>query len=170
MPNWKRKAIWKQMRRKGRKCAAVTGTFWHLQSAVSLYLGNKQMEREREQMRGEMEEGEGPNCYLPHREAYLPAAFFKTTFLYEQLFGSQRAVVTGKYIRPDLVCFGCFGDAAIMRDRGLVIKQGRFLYFSFIQLSRAHFLQLVYSFSTCSAAPPPTLVSSFMPYSIIPCS
>lgn len=142
---------------KGRARAAVTGTFWHPQSAVSLYLGNKQMESEREQMRGETGEGEGPSCCLPRREAYLPAAFFKTTFLYEQPFGSQRAAVTGKYIRPDLVCFGCFGDAAIMRDRGLVIKRGRFLYFSFIQLSRAHFLQLVllFFYLFCGGTPPP---------------
>lgn len=77
------------------------------------------MESEREQMRGEMREGEGPNYYLPCREAYLPVVFFKKDIsLWEQLFGSCQAVVTGKYIRPDLVCFGCFGDAAIMRDRG----------------------------------------------------
>lgn len=123
------------------------------------------MESEREQMRGKMREGEGPNCYLPCREAYLPTAFFKTTFLWEQLFGSQRAVVTGKYIRPDLVCFGCFGDAAIMRDRGLVIEQGRFFFF-FSQPSRAPFLLLVCSFSTCFAVFPPALPSSFMPRSL----
>lgn len=45
--------------------------------------------------------------------------------LWEQLFDSRQAVVTGKYIRPDLVCFGCFGDVAIMRDRGLVIERGQ---------------------------------------------
>jgi len=39
--------------------------------------------------------------------------------------------VTGKYIRPDLVCFGCFGDATIMRDRGLVTEQGQLVSFSF---------------------------------------
>jgi len=39
------------------------------------------MESEREQMRGETREGEGPNCYLPRREAYLPVVFFKETFL-----------------------------------------------------------------------------------------
>lgn len=55
--------------------------FWHPQSAVSLYLGNKQMESEREQMRGEMREGEGPGCCLPCREAYLPVVFFKKKFL-----------------------------------------------------------------------------------------
>lgn len=44
----------------------------------------------------------------------------------------------------------------------------------FISLSSSYpaliFFSWFYSFSTCSAAPPPTLVSSFMPYSIIPCS
>lgn len=38
--------------------------------------------------------------------------------------------MTGKYIRPDLVCFDCFGDSAIMRDRGLVIEQGQLDFFS----------------------------------------
>lgn len=80
-------------------------------------------------MRVEMGEGEGAGCCLPCREAYLPVAFFKKKkkdiSLWEQLFDSRQAVVTGKYIRPDLVCFGCFGDVAIMRDRGLVIEQGQ---------------------------------------------
>lgn len=82
---------------------------------------------------------------LCHAETYLLTVFFKMPFLWEQLFGSQQAVVRGKYIRPDLVCFGCFGDAAIMRDRGLVIEQGRFF---FCQPSCAHFFQLARSFCT----------------------
>lgn len=90
------------------------------------------MESEREQMRVEMGEGEGAGCCLPCREAYLPVVFFKKKkekkdiSLWEQLFDSRQAVVTGKYIRPDLVCFGCFGDVAIMRERGLVIEQGQY--------------------------------------------
>lgn len=59
----------------------------------------------------------------------------KDISLWEQLFDSRQAVVTGKYIRPDLVCFGCFGDVAIMRDRGLVIEQGQCDSFFFIQPS-----------------------------------
>lgn len=39
------------------------------------------MESERQQMRAGMREGEGPDCYLPCREAYLPVVFFKKTFL-----------------------------------------------------------------------------------------
>lgn len=51
--------------------------------------------------------------------AHLPWLPFKKAFLQKQLFGSQRAALTGRYISPDLVCFGCFGAAAITRDMGL---------------------------------------------------
>lgn len=63
---------------------------------------------------------------LPRTEAYLPWLLLRKAFLQKQLFGSQRAALTGRYISPDLVCFGCFGAAAIRRDRGLVIERTRF--------------------------------------------
>ena len=104
------------------------------------------MESEREQMRGEMGEGEGPELLSAmQRGIFTRGVFQKDISLWEQLFGSRQAVVTGKYIRPDLVCFGCFGDAAIMRDRGLVIEQGQFDSFSY----SAGRPVLVCSFSTC---------------------
>lgn len=82
MPNWTRKANKNTEGGEYEKvCVTPREKCWHPQSAVSLYLGNKQMESEREQMRGEMREGEGSDCYLPCREAYLPVVFFKKTFL-----------------------------------------------------------------------------------------
>lgn len=58
--------------------------------------------------------------------AHLAWLLFKKAFLQRQRFGAQRAALTGRCISPDLVCFGCFGAAAIMRDRGLVIERTRF--------------------------------------------
>ena len=60
------------------------------------------------------------------RGIFTSGVFQKDMSLWEQLFGSRQAAETGKYIRPDLVRFGCFGDAAIMRDRGLVMEPGYF--------------------------------------------
>lgn len=132
-------------------------------SCLSLYLRNKQMESESEQTRGETREGEGPSGYLPCREACLPLVFVKKDIsLWEQPFGSHQAVVTGKYIRPDLVCFGCFGDAAIMRDRGLVTERGQFS-FPLSQPPSALFLPLFRSHTTCiSVFPSSNLTLSYV--------
>lgn len=88
----------------------------------------------------------------------------KDISLWEQLFGSRQAVVTGKYIRPDLVCFGCFGDAAIMRDRG-----GRWL-------SRVRLIHFFFSashpalvFSCSHALFLPVSLSSLLPYLLFSC-
>lgn len=97
------------------------------------------------------------------RGIFTSGVFQKDISLWEQLFGSRQAVVTGKYIRPDLVCFGCFGDAAIMRDRGLVIEQGQFDSFSF---SASHPVLV----SPCSYALfLPVSLCSLLPHSLLPC-
>lgn len=89
------------------------------------------MESEREQMRDGR--GGGRRLLSAMQRGIFTSGVFqkkkkekKDISLWEQLFDSRQAVVTGKYIRPDLVCFGCFGDVAIMRDRGLVIEQGQY--------------------------------------------
>lgn len=89
------------------------------------------MESEREQMRDGR--GGGRRLLPAMQRGIFTSGVFqkkkkekKDISLWEQLFDSRQAVVTGKYIRPDLVCFGCFGDVAIMRDRGLVIEQGQY--------------------------------------------
>lgn len=71
----------------------------------------------------------------------------------------------------DLICFALlvFGDAAIMRDRGLTIKRGRCLYFSLLFFLHACLLsRLLRSPPTCSAARPPASPSSLGPRSIVP--
>lgn len=88
------------------------------------------MESEREQMRDGR--GGGRRLLSAMQRGIFTSGVFqkkkekKDISLWEQLFDSRQAVVTGKYIRPDLVCFGCFGDVAIMRDRGLVFEQGQY--------------------------------------------
>lgn len=103
------------------------------------------------------------------RGIFTRGVFQKDISLWEQLFGSRQAVVTGKYIRPDLVCFGCFGcfgDAAIMKDRGLVMEQGHFDSFSFFSqpsfcpFSPALWL-FFYLFLFLS-----TFLSSFIPHTV----
>lgn len=103
------------------------------------------MESEREQMRGQKREGEGPHCYLPRREAYLPVVFFlfflKKRHFSQQLFGSRQAVVTGKYIRPDLVCFGLFWRCCNYERQG-GWWSGRVTLILFSFSACAHFLLL----------------------------
>lgn len=84
------------------------------------------MESERAQMRGVMREGEVQRQLSAMQRGTFTSGVFKKTFLPGSSYlAPARQFVTEKYIRPDLVCFGCFGDAAIMRDRGLVIEEGR---------------------------------------------
>lgn len=68
--------------------------------------------------------------------------------LWEQLFGSRQAVVTGTYIRPDLVCFGCFFEMLQLWETGgwwlsrvslslfspVVVPSCAFAYFFFFHL------------------------------------
>lgn len=92
------------------------------------------MESERQQMRAGMREGGGSRLLSAmQRGIFTRGVFQKDISLWEQLFGSRQAVVTGKYIRPDLVCFGCFGDAAIMKDRGVGDRAGSVLFFFVFQ-------------------------------------
>lgn len=112
------------------------------------------------------EKGGGPTLLSAmQRGIFTSGVFQKDISLWEQLFGSRQAVVTGKHIRPDLVCFGCFGDAAIMRERGLVIGQGQFDSLS-CSASRP-----VLVLSNSFALFPPALLSSrllyFLPSSLV---
>lgn len=93
------------------------------------------------------------------RAVFTTGGFQKDISLWEQRFGSCRAVVTGKYISPDLVCFGCFGDSVIIRARGLAIGGGS-LYFFIVQplpFILQLFLPVLLSF-----LPPCSLLSSLM--------
>lgn len=116
------------MRKWDRMCDCECVSVFDIHRAPSLFtLGINRWKVKGNTREGRRERGPGPDCYLPCRETCLPGVFFKKKkkkrHFSQQLFGSCQAAVTGKYIRLDLVCFGCFGDAAIMRDRGLVMEQ-----------------------------------------------